>query len=876
MEKGKRHAARIVVGFRDPAEAGQICGRIRELGHDVITGLDAAASADIILLDAASAALAEGRVADWKRASPWFLPVMVAIRDGAPPDPWLSAGFDDVLRLPCTGTELEARLAIMLRLRRQSRGDGRHGEYLYQALVESSTDHIFVLDREGRYVSSNNRVAHLDMARGLELVGLRLEDVFSSEVAALYRERLESVLESGRTVMFEYELPSRRGAGKSYHLVTLYLIEAEEGGRMAGGICRDISDRKQAELALAASEKRYRSVFEASSAAMVIVNQDATIAFANQECSNAIGFSPAELKGRRWQDFVHPDELPRMEDYFRLRFTNPELAPKRYDTRVLNREGEVVTCLVSIDLLPESRQLMVSMLDISERVSAEELRRVLETAIEHTVEGLFVCDRKNRIIYVNRAMEKMTGFAREEMLAKTPAIFKSGRHEPEFYRGLKETIYQGRPWQGYMSNRKKDGSIYEVFATISPVIDSQGRVSHFVSVHRDVTRERERERRMRQNQRLEAIGTLAGGIAHDFNNILSPIMGYTELCMEALPPGSAVRNDLEQVRLAARRARDLVKQLLSFSRQSEHERVPLDPVPVVKETLKLLRASIPVSIAIRPRINSSGEMVVADPTEIHQVVMNLCINAAHAMPDGGVLSVVLEQVEVGPDLAAGLSRCRPGRYMRLQVGDTGCGIAPEIADKIFEPYFTTRGEGGSGLGLAVTHGIVTSCGGWITVESEPGKGAVFNVYLPLATGGLAAHAAGNEEDVPEGRESILFVDDDPVIAELGRKSLERYGYRVTSHNDPLAALEHFRQDPDAFDLVITDMTMPGLTGDQLAADLLAIRPGLPVVIATGFSERMNADKAAKAGISAFLNKPVAPADLARTVRRILDRGPASL
>ena len=371
-----------------------------------------------------------------------------------------------------------------------------------------------------------------------------------------------------------------------------------------------------------------------------------------------------------------------------------------------------------------------------------------------------------------------------------------------------------------------------------------------------------------QAQKMEAIGTLAAGIAHDFNNILAAIMGYTQLAMMKLPKGSDMRPDLDEVLQASRRARDLIQQIVTFSRERDKEKIPIEMIPLVKETLKFLRSSLPSSIEFREKLAERVGIIHANPTQIHQVIMNLCTNAAHAMQEaGGVLEVEVRNAERGMRNAE--LNLEPGRYLILSVSDTGCGIRPEIVKKIFDPYFTTKEKGvGTGLGLSVVHGIVMGHGGVVAVKSEPGKGSVFHVYFPLVQE-VELLKAVTETPLPRGSEKILFVDDEPSLAGLGKRSLTRLGYDVVSGTSSMEALALFRNDPQKFDLVITDTTMPAMTGDRLAQEIMKVRPDMPIIICTGHSERISEEKAREMGIKAYLMKPLDMRDLAETVRRAL-------
>ncbi len=379
------------------------------------------------------------------------------------------------------------------------------------------------------------------------------------------------------------------------------------------------------------------------------------------------------------------------------------------------------------------------------------------------------------------------------------------------------------------------------------------------------------DKKIRQVQKLEAIGTLAGGIAHDFNNILSSVIGFTELSIGEVQEDTFLHNNLQKVHNAGMRAKDLVKQILTFSRQTEQTLQPVQVKLVVKEALKLLRASLPTTIEIRQKINSN-QTVLADATQIHQILMNLCTNAGHAMQEkGGTLKVGLNDVELDTEFAAQNPEINPGTYQILSVSDTGHGISANDVENIFDPFYTTKQpDEGTGLGLSVVHGIVKSHGGAIKVHSEPGKGSTFEVYLPIVESKIEPKVEAVEV-LPTGSEHILIVDDEKSLVDIGKRMLERQGYRVTTRTSSIEALELFKAKPHEFDLVVTDLTMPNMTGDELSMELIRIKPDIPVVLCTGFSARINNEQAEAMGIRAFVMKPVTMREIVTTVRKILDQ-----
>ncbi len=405
----------------------------------------------------------------------------------------------------------------------------------------------------------------------------------------------------------------------------------------------------------------------------------------------------------------------------------------------------------------------------------------------------------------------------------------------------------------------------------APIVHVDGSISK-LSMYHDVTDLMEIEARLQRAQKMESIGNLAGGIAHDFNNLLSPIIGMSELLLEDLDPSSLEYRNAKEILTAGKRGSDLVKQILAFSRQSEHEMQNIPVQPILKEVFGLCRSTIPSDIRMVQDIRSDCGKVMADPSQLHQIAMNLVTNAYHAVEmNRGRISVSLQEVFLeGSELSS--RQLDPGPYAMLTVGDTGTGIDPDIIDKIFEPYFTTKEQGkGTGLGLATIYGIIKEYRGDIKVYSEVGKGSTINVYLPVIR--TVEKADGDpplDQPFPTGDEAILIVDDEPAVAGLQKQMLNRLGYQVTVKTDSREALELFRGDPDVFDLIVTDMTMPQMTGEMLAREVMALRPDIPVIICTGFSERIDPDRAEAMGIKAFLMKPMRMKEFSKTVRQVLD------
>ena len=513
--------------------------------------------------------------------------------------------------------------------------------------------------------------------------------------------------------------------------------------------------------------------------------------------------------------------------------------------------------------------------NITKRKQAEQEIRTAKEEWERTFASIgdivTIQDANHRILRVNRKASEVTGLSPEELVGKfCYEVFHGGTQPcdgcPAVLTARDVTAHTA------VIVHEKLGKTFSVSA--APICGPDDELQNIVYISRDITELKTLEIQLRQAQKMEAVGTLAGGIAHDFNNILTPILGYSEIIAESLPAGSPLVELAREVLQAGRRARDLVKQILAFSRQTAQERSPIEVDLVVKEALKLLRSSLPTTIEIKQNIATKA-LVLADPTMIHQVMMNLCTNAYHAMREtGGTLAVALSEVNIAPEDYVTELHLTSGRYLRLEVSDTGCGMPKQIHERIFEPYFTTKAKGeGTGLGLSVVHGIVTGLGGHITVYSELGKGTTFHVYLPKYQEKARAddETAATVVSLSRGNERILVVDDEKVIVELIRKILESLGYRVTACCDSLLALEQMEAHPADFDLMVSDMTMPHLNGAELAQRVLAIRPDLPIILCTGFSEIINEEKAVALGIRRLIMKPVLRDDLAKVLRQVLDR-----
>lgn len=588
-----------------------------------------------------------------------------------------------------------------------------------------------------------------------------------------------------------------------------------------------------------------------------------------------LGYGDDEIENdlSAWKRFLKPEDV---KESWRMLTEVLEGKKKRFEKeyRMRHKDGRWVDILSRANVLFNEKghgvRVVGTHVDISKLKKIENSLRDSEAkfskAFHRSPMLMTISSIENgRYLEVNDAFVHITGYKKEEAIGAT-SIEMGLISDTERQRIVNELETTGRVHNLELELRKADGSKF-ICQYSGEVIEVEGE-SKLLSIASDVTDQKRMEKHLRDVQKMESIGNLAGGIAHDFNNILFPIMGMSELLIEDLPANSPERENAEEILKAGKRGSDLVKQILAFSRQAEHKIIPMRIQSVLKEAIKLLRSTIPSNIQIEQNISIDVGLIMADPTQIHQVSMNLITNAYHAVENtnNAKISVDLEKIWLNTN-----DVLDPGQYALLTISDNGCGIAPGIIDRIFEPYFTTKEQGkGTGLGLAMVHGIIKDHKGDIKVSSELGNGTAFKVYFPLLDHTERTNVQKDITTEKGGTEKILLVDDEESIARLEKQMLERLGYAVTACFSSLDALNIFQADPSAYNLVITDMTMPNMTGDQLAEKLISLRHDLPVLVCTGYSEKMNEQKSKAIGVKGLLMKPVVKSEMAQMVRKVLD------
>ncbi len=673
--------------------------------------------------------------------------------------------------------------------------------------------------------------------------------------------------------------------GKWFHIRDK-AIEWVDGRLVRLEIASDITERKETEQNQLENEQKLRAVFDQAFQFAGVLNVDGEVITINRTALDFAGISEEEVKGKLFWETPWWSHSKRVQEELRAALTTAagggtaRFVTTHYDPAgklhyidtsvkpIIREDGKVIY------LVPEGR-------DITDQIETEQALRASEEQyrgiFEASLDGFAILSLAGKVKEVNQTMCRLFGYAKEELLSLDPLTFIHPDFHEHFPSMLTE-LNDGNSYHVEGKNIRKDGTIMDMDVHASPLV-YQGTPHIFVTM-RDITGRKiaedekvKLENQLRQAQKMEAIGTLAGGIAHDFNNILTAIMGYTDLAQYMLPKGSPARDHLLAVGKAGFRAKELVKQILAFSRQSESNRMPVQISPIVKEVLKLLRASLPSSIEIKQHICDGLGNIMADPTQIHQVLLNLCANAADAMEEsGGVLEITLCNEECSA-LAQRLDDPLPtevNEFVCLTVRDTGKGVPPDLQERIFEPFYTTKEKGrGTGMGLSVVHGIVQTHDGKLLMESIPGRGTSFHVFFPVVEG-MESTDDFDTAPPPGGSERILVVDDEEAVVKMEQQMLESLGYQVTAMTDSLEAIKLFEKNPENFDLVLTDHTMPVISGSTLMRELLKIQPDIPIILCTGYSALIDEERARQAGAREFVMKPFDVRKLALVVRKVLD------
>jgi PAS domain S-box-containing protein len=780
-------------------------------------------------------------------------------------------------------------VAVDVSRRKHSEAQLRATKDRFRALIETTSDWVWESDADGVYTYVGPKVKDLLGYEPDELIGKTHFDLMPPDLAPRMRESFRTIA-AERAPFAGLVKTILHKDGRELILETSGVPVFDDLGELIAyrGIDRDITSRRRAEEALRASEERLNLAIIAANMGTWDWDIETNEVTWSEKVESLFGLDPGGFEGTfgHYMSLIHPDDRDHVQFAINASLegrTSPFRVLHRVtlpsgDTRFLEAIGQVVRD----DLLRPVRMLGV-ITDVTDRELADrQLRKEKETAqmyLDIVATIMVAIDRNRKVKLINRKGCEILGCDESDIIGEDwfdnfiPE--KARREVTETFDRL--VTGEGEPAE-YFENPvlTKNGEERMIAWHNTMIYDDDGEIAGTMSSGVDIT-ERYRAERMKSelegqlqhSHRMETIGTLASGIAHDFNNILSPILGYTDMALEDAGENSLVRADLERVLAATHRAKELVEQILLFSRNIDRQASPIHLHLIIREGLKFVRASLPTTIEIEQNINVDSGVVLANSSQIHQVLVNLCTNAAHAMRDsGGLLRIELEPVVVDEELAAAHDNLHPGPYARLTVSDTGSGMDPHTLERIFEPFFSTKEpEEATGLGLSIVHGIVMSHGGEIVVESKSDQGTRVTVYLPHVQ--KVEEPAGAVVDIT-GDEHVLFVDDEPEILKLGQRLLERKGYQVTTAQSGGDALRLFRESPDDFDVLVSDQTMPQMTGLALAQRVHEIRPDLPVVLMTGYSDMITPERVEKLSIGGLLMKPLVGNKLCEAIRRALD------
>ncbi len=753
----------------------------------------------------------------------------------------------------------------------------RHNEQQLRQIIDLVPHMIFVKDWDGKYILANKAVANGYNKTVNELVGKYHSD-FHQDAG-----ELQHMLQDDREVMtkgetkFIPEEPYTDAQGNQRFLQTIKVPFNTVGEKQKAvlGVALDITELKRSQSELHHSNLLLEHAQEIAKIGYWEFNLQNNSVWASAAAHQIYGMSAHEWTIEEVQKIPLPEYRQALNEKMLALVQRGEKYDIEFKIRRLT-DGAIVDIHSIAEYKASECKIFGIIQDITERKRAENELRESENRyrqlIEQAADGIFVTDADGRFLIVNSKACEMLGYTKDELHQHN--ILDTYPDElRDIGRQRLDHLYSGENLRFERLMKRKNGTVFLVEASASKLEDGRLQaIIHDITDRKQVEEEKRRlEIRLNQAQKMEAIGTLAGGIAHDFNNILSAIIGYAELAMNDVSDPTKARNELQGVLKAGDRAKSLVKQILTFSRKAETKHTLIALQDIIVESIKMMRSILPSTIEIRQNLLNYG-LVMGDTTQINQVVMNLCTNAAHAMDEtGGVLEVSLKRVTL-QDVSRDLT-LPPGPYLNLSVSDTGHGMTPDIIERIFDPYYTTKELGrGTGLGLSVVHGIVNNHGGTIICKSAPGKGSTFNVYLPEIESEHKEEKLFEENPLPTGTERILFIDDEAALVEIAEKMLTNLGYKVVIRTSSTDALKLFQEDPSRFDLVITDMTMPGMTGDKLAQNIIAVRQDLPIILCTGYSEHISEVKAKGIGIKEFMMKPLEMSELAKTIRKVLDGG----
>lgn len=750
-------------------------------------------------------------------------------------------------------------------------------ETRYRELVENAKCIMIKRDSDGNITFFNEFTQEYFGYKEQEVLGRNMVETLMPEIESTgrnLRDHFFTIDRSGEDILSTVcECTLKNGDLVWVNWTNKVLLNSD--GTPNGSLCigTDITSHRLAEQALRESESRYSSMFEDNKSIMLLIDPESgDIRDANPAACSFYGYSNDKLTRLNLRELTVGSLGPQSDSI-------PEIINhgKHYSSlthKMANGELRYVECFTSPISFHRETMLYSIIHDITDRRRMEQQLQKSKDEWERTFDSISdaitILDKNLKVIRANWATARLDNSEPRKIIGRSCHEIFYGKDTACQICPALETLNDHKVHSNELTNDHLD-KIFLV--TTSPILDNTGGLKGIVHVAKDITEQKHMEARIRQSQKMDAIGTLAGGVAHDFNNILAAILGFSGLIKAEVPPDSSVAANIDKVLTAGWRAKEMVKQILSFSRKTEHQRAIVQIHLIVKEALKFLRGSIPTTIEIKQDIDGNCGWTLADPTQIYQLIINLCTNGFHAMEDkGGTLTVAMHQIVISAKKTPPIKKMPPGPYIMLTVSDTGHGMDKKIQERIFDPYFTTKDKGkGTGLGLAIVQGIVQNHEGFIMLTSSPGQGSTFDIYLPAESSSEPPPQATTLiNKYLQGHGRIMFVDDEEQLTEMSKKILSRYGYTITTFTSSKIALEAFRNAPTDFDMIITDMTMPELTGADLVRQILEIRPEIPCIMCTGYSESIDEQKAKEIGIKAFFLKPIDDIALAKTMKELLN------
>ncbi|OVE78363.1 hypothetical protein BVX99_00105 [bacterium F16] len=757
---------------------------------------------------------------------------------------------------------------------------------LFDNMLDGCAVHEIILNDDGepvdyRFLSVNPAFEHLTGLKAENLIGKRVSEVLPATEDHWIRTY-------GQVALTENPIRFKNVAAELGKVFDVNSFSPEPGKFAC--IFQDITEQETSKQTLKTSEMELDAIYKNAPSAMLLVDHSRRVLKLNKHALEMAGRPLEQVLGLRGGDVLNCENAYKSKAGCGF---SPDcecckiqhiVAHTITTGAAYHREDAVITVARADG--PAPRQLKIStqplselnndvvlvcLEDVTEVLSGQQELSRLRAAIDHVAEAIMITDTEGTITYVNPSFEQITGYTSADAIGCQPGILKSGQQSQEYYAQMWTTLLSGKDWAGRLVNRRKDGTLYTEETRISPVFNVEGQLINFVSVKRDITNQVLLEKQLRQAEKMEAIGLLAGGIAHDFNNILGGILGYADLVIEDLPADCQPRQFMDQIVGASLRARDLVSHISPFSRQVEDDKKPTKLLAVVKESIQLLRALLPPSIEITLSNADESPVTVIDSSRVHEVIMNLCTNAAHAMMDRGRIEVGCRSASITHQLDGYIGPVVPGDYALISISDNGCGIPTDQLNHIFVPFFTTKDVGqGTGMGLAVVHGVMKYHKGNIIVKTQPGAGTTFELYFPQVDS-IVAPPPVKDLSPLSGNERLMLVDDEMLLLDAIQYYLTKLGYSVESFRSSQKALESFQAAPDAYDCIITDQTMPQLTGMELVENIRKLRSDIPIILCTGYSKTVNDETARQGGVNDFCLKPLAMPDLTRRIRHQLDK-----